>query len=183
MRVIYSRHKLSAHLIFRYLEDRALRKDKSGMWQCLLTASVLVFEEFLQEAAKRHNEDQNMENQLEYHAQFLLIQFNNNLREVRRVADIFLAKLIDAFPFLLWNGTVISTALQLMQSLIKNIEEDPDCKVAVLTMQGLPWQIHLQVRFLKFLIIKFEYLGFVGTSKSDRQRFFETLRANSLRGC
>lgn len=117
------------------------------MYQCILSASVLVFEEYLREAAKRNNEDQQIEHQLEYHAQFLLVQFNNNLREIRRVADIFLAKLIDAFPFLLWNGKIISTTLTLMQNLIKNIDEDPDCNISVLQIGKLPWQIHLQVFF------------------------------------
>lgn len=134
------------------------------MYQCLLTASVLVFEEFLREAAKRHNEEEPMEDQLEYHAQFLLVQFNNNLREIRRVADIFLAKLIDAFPFLLWNGKIISTTLMLMQNLIKNIDEDPDCNVSVLEVAKLPWKIHLQV-YSNLYLSFFIFSGFIRTAK------------------
>uniref|UniRef100_A0A915D0F7 1-phosphatidylinositol 4-kinase n=1 Tax=Ditylenchus dipsaci TaxID=166011 RepID=A0A915D0F7_9BILA len=144
MRVVHSSHRDAVHLFFSYLQDRAIRKDKSGMWQCLLTASTLVFEEFIREAKRRHNEDQEMESQLEYHAQYLLVQFNNQIREIRQVADKFLADLIDDFPFLLWSGRFISTALQLMQSLIENIDTDPDCKTSTLPVSNLPWQIHLQ---------------------------------------
>ena len=51
-----------------------------------------------------------------YHAEFLLLNFNNPLDQVRRVADIYLSKLIDKFPFLLWNGQIISFQLKLMVS-------------------------------------------------------------------
>lgn len=102
---------------------------------------------------RRHNSGQKIDTQLEYHAQFLLVQFNNNLREIRQIADICLAKLIDAFPFLLWSGKFITTALQLMQRFIKNIEEDPECKNAILVFSDLPWTIHLQVIFMYFLYL------------------------------
>ncbi|KAI1713438.1 phosphatidylinositol 3- and 4-kinase domain-containing protein [Ditylenchus destructor] len=144
MRITYSRDKESVHLIFKYLEDKSIRKDKSGMWQCLLTASTYVFKEFVIEAKRRQNESEDMESQLEYHAQFLLVQFNNQIPEIRRVADNFLSRLIDSFPFLLWNGKIISTALKLMQGLIRNIDDDRDCKHSNLTVDNLPWSIHLQ---------------------------------------
>ena len=87
-----------------------------------------------------------MRSELESLAQFLLIQFNNILREIRRVADVCLAKLIDSFPFLLWNGTVITTALQIMKTLIKNIEEDPACTQSTIEFPKLNLSIQLQVK-------------------------------------
>lgn len=122
------------------------------MYQCLLAASVLIFEAFIAEASRRHRDGYKIDAQLEYHAQYLLVQFNNNLREVRRIADICLARLIDAFPFLLWNGRFITTSLQLMQLLIKNIDEDCDCKTSVLKCNSLPWSIHLQVNLTILLL-------------------------------
>lgn len=55
-----------------------------------------------------------------------------------------LSKLTCAFPFLLWNGDVIFTALHLLQTLSKNIENDPECVESVLALQDLPWNITLQ---------------------------------------
>lgn len=113
----------------------------------MLNTFVVVFDDFLAEASRRHDNGQKIDTQLEHHSQFLLVQFNNNLREIRQVADICLTKLIDTFPFLLWNGKFITTALQLMQRFIKNIDEDPECKNSTLALPNLPWIIHLQVFF------------------------------------
>lgn len=90
-----------------------------------------------------------MRREFESLAQYLLIQFNNILREIRRVADVCLAKLIDAFPFLLWNGTVITTALQIMKNLIKNIEEDSACTQSTIEFSNLNLSIQLQVKIRK----------------------------------
>jgi len=78
-------------------------------------------------------------------SQYLLVQFNNILREIRRVADVCLAKLIDSFPFLLWSGTVLTTALQIMKSLIKNIEEDACCTQSTIEFPQVGLSIQLQV--------------------------------------
>lgn len=82
MRVVYSTRIDSVHYFFRYLEDRAIRKDKSGMWLCLLSAVSIIFDEYLKETRKLYADDGEIEPRLEYHAQFLLVQFNNNLKEV-----------------------------------------------------------------------------------------------------
>uniref|UniRef100_A0A914GZZ0 1-phosphatidylinositol 4-kinase n=1 Tax=Globodera rostochiensis TaxID=31243 RepID=A0A914GZZ0_GLORO len=145
MRVTYSRHSAAVQTVFEYLENRAIRKDKSGMWLCLLASSIVIFDEYLVEKTRRRSEADDVEaNELECCAQYLLVQFNNILREVRRVADVCLAKLIDAFPFLLWNGRVISTALQIMKTLLKNIDEDPLCTQSTVEFAELKWSIQLQ---------------------------------------
>jgi hypothetical protein len=91
------------------------------------------------------NNDENIRRELESLAQFLLIQFNNILREIRRVADVCLAKLIDSFPFLLWNGKIITTSLLIMKALIKNIDEDPNCTQSSIEFPDMDLSINLQV--------------------------------------
>jgi phosphatidylinositol 4-kinase len=115
------------------------------MWLCLLAATTIIFEEYLKETLRRQSEGQTVEGPLEYHAEFLLVQFSHNLREIRRCADNCLTQLVDTFPALLWNGRVISTALLLIQTLTRNLDEDPDCRMTSLTVPGLGWSIQLQV--------------------------------------
>ena len=55
-----------------------------------------------------------------------------------------LSKLTFTFPFLLWNGDVIFTALHMLQTLSKNLESDPECVESILTFKDLPWSIQLQ---------------------------------------
>lgn len=63
---------------------RSIRKDKDGIWTCLLAAARTIFNKYLKVASER-NLDSTHERQLELHAQFLLIMFNHNLKEVRIV--------------------------------------------------------------------------------------------------
>lgn len=88
--------------IFEYLSDIALQKDKMGMWHCVSAVGERVFEKFL-EAMVNKPKNQIREADLEQHAQFLLVNFNHNHKQIRRVADKFLAGLVDKFPHLLWN--------------------------------------------------------------------------------
>ncbi|EYC21934.1 hypothetical protein Y032_0018g3619 [Ancylostoma ceylanicum] len=143
MRVIHAEHKEALHEFFKYLEDKTIRKDKGGMWICLLSGATVVFEAYL-EAYKKNRTNDFSEPALEYHAQFLLVQFNHNLKEVRRCADACLSRLVDKFPYLLWNGRVLTTALRLLQALQLNLVQDPTCSESTFTMQGLPWTIQLQ---------------------------------------
>ncbi|KJH49030.1 hypothetical protein DICVIV_04809 [Dictyocaulus viviparus] len=118
MRVIHAEHKEALHEFFKYLEDKTIRKDKGGMWICLLAGASIIFEAYL-ESHKKNRKDDSSNPVLEYHAQFLLFQFNHNLREVRRCADACLSRLVDKFPHLLWNGRVLTTALRLLQDSIE----------------------------------------------------------------
>ncbi|VDL65076.1 unnamed protein product, partial [Nippostrongylus brasiliensis] len=47
MRVIHAEHKEAPHEFFKYLEDKTIRKDKGGMWMCLLAGASIVFEAYL----------------------------------------------------------------------------------------------------------------------------------------
>ncbi|KAK5965010.1 hypothetical protein GCK32_003992 [Trichostrongylus colubriformis] len=141
MRVIHAEYKEALHEFFKYLEDKTIRKDKGGMWMCLLAGASIVFEAYLENYKKNRTEESS---ELEYHVQFLLIQFNHNLKEVRRCADACLSRLVDKFPYLLWSGKVLTTALRLLQALQLNLVEDPSCSESTFTMKGLPWSIQLQ---------------------------------------
>ncbi|TKR67531.1 hypothetical protein L596_023672 [Steinernema carpocapsae] len=142
MRVVHSTHCDAVHVIFKYLEDRAVRKDKGALWPCLLSAAVVIFDEYLVECKKQTTST--IDKHLQYHAEFLLVQFNHNLKEVRRCVDTCLAKLISTFPHLLWNGTLVSAALRLLQALSENLKSDPNCSSPTLSLPGLPWHIQLQ---------------------------------------
>ncbi|KAK6013366.1 hypothetical protein OSTOST_21321, partial [Ostertagia ostertagi] len=58
--------------------------------------------------------------------------------------DACLSRLVDKFPYLLWSGRVLTTALRLLQALQLNLVQDPTCSESTFTMKGLPWSIQLQ---------------------------------------
>lgn len=100
--------------MFEYLCDPLIDKDKSGMWQCMQSVGGRVFAIFLDVMTAKAKDGQR-EAQLERHAQYLLVQFNHVHRKIRRVADRYLAELVDRFPHLLWNQRVLCTMLDILQ--------------------------------------------------------------------
>lgn len=113
----------------------------------MLVAAPVIFNNYIAAVTKRcPSPDAKTIDALCFNAEYLLLQFNSHQREIRRCADNCLTKLIDAFPFLLWNGRVISSALSLIKALAKNIEEDVDCRIQTLVVPKLPWNIQLQVK-------------------------------------
>ncbi|KAI6240099.1 1-phosphatidylinositol 4-kinase [Aphelenchoides fujianensis] len=144
MRATYSLNPDAPQQIFAYLEDRAVRKDKSGIWQCLLAVAPIVIGDYISAVSKRSSSDPASIDAVRVNAEYLLVQFNHHVREIRRCADNCLTKLIDAFPFLLWNGRLITSLLNVIQVLSKNLEEDPECRAQTLSIPGLPWSIQLQ---------------------------------------
>ncbi|XP_030847458.1 phosphatidylinositol 4-kinase alpha isoform X1 [Strongylocentrotus purpuratus] len=109
--------------VFSYLEDKAIIKDKAGMWQCLLASFDKVFDMFLDIKAKMPRTEER-EKELVHHAQFLLVKFNHVLKQIRKVADKYLSRLVDRFPQLLWNGDVLWSMLDLLQLLSKAAAEE-----------------------------------------------------------
>ncbi|XP_071790519.1 phosphatidylinositol 4-kinase alpha-like [Asterias amurensis] len=109
--------------MFDYLEDKAIQKDKAGMWQCHLVVSDQAFGIFLDIMSNRPRTP-GREADLVKHAQFLLVKFNHVLKQIRKVADKYLSKLVDRFPHLLWNGSVLWTMLDILQLLSRSVTVD-----------------------------------------------------------
>ncbi|PIK42319.1 putative phosphatidylinositol 4-kinase alpha, partial [Apostichopus japonicus] len=109
--------------VFDYLENKAIQKDKLNLWQCVMAITEQVLNVFLEiMAAKPQSAER--EKTLARHAQFLIIRFNHIQKQIRKVADSFLTKLVEKFPQLLWNRDVICTMLDLLQLLSKTLEAD-----------------------------------------------------------
>ncbi|XP_031784727.1 phosphatidylinositol 4-kinase alpha isoform X2 [Nasonia vitripennis] len=128
--------------IMEYLSDTELQKDKNGMWQCICSVGDSVFAKF-KDVMQRKPRNEQRERELESHAQFLLVNFNNVHKQIRRVADKYLSALVDAFPHLLWNCRVLWCMLDILQLLSLSLQLDPNEETPVLKVPDTPYSIQL----------------------------------------
>nr|XP_034827599.1 phosphatidylinositol 4-kinase alpha isoform X3 [Maniola hyperantus] len=142
LRVCNSPEPSLQHII-EYLSDTALQKDKSGMWQCVASVGDKVFQKFLDVMSEKLK-DECRERELEGHAQFLLVNFNHIHKQIRRVADKWLAGLVDRFPHLLWNCRVLWSMLDILQVLSFSLELDANQETPLLKVPGTDFTLQLQ---------------------------------------
>ncbi|XP_046385278.1 phosphatidylinositol 4-kinase alpha isoform X2 [Ischnura elegans] len=128
--------------IFEYLSDTAIQKEKGGMWQCISCAGEKVFSKFLTVMSNKPK-DERRERELEAHAQYLLVNFNHIYKNTRRVADKYLAGLIDRFPHLLWNCRVLWSMLDILQVLSFSLQLDPNQENPTLEVPGTAYSLQL----------------------------------------
>uniref|UniRef100_A0A8C5TPH9 Phosphatidylinositol 4-kinase alpha n=1 Tax=Malurus cyaneus samueli TaxID=2593467 RepID=A0A8C5TPH9_9PASS len=126
-------------VMFCYFEDKAIQKDKSGKIYLCRCSFSLRYEEILSRPPKtKENEEE-----LERHAQFLLVNFNHIHKRIRRVADKYLSGLVDKFPHLLWSGTVLKTMLDILQtlslSLSASIVKDFAARCGMILQEAMKW--------------------------------------------
>lgn len=129
--------------IIEYLSDTALQKDKSGMWLCVASVGDKVFQKFL-DVMSQKVKDESRERELESHAQFLLVNFNHIHKQIRRVADKWLAGLVEKFPHLLWNCRVLWSMLDILQVLGFSLELDANQETPLLKVPGTDFYLQLQ---------------------------------------
>ncbi|XP_023247195.1 phosphatidylinositol 4-kinase alpha isoform X2 [Copidosoma floridanum] len=128
--------------IMEYLSDAEIQKDKNGMWQCICSVGDSVFAKF-KDVMQRKPKNEQRERELESHAMFLLVNFNNVHKQIRRVADKYLSALVDAFPHLLWNCRVLWYMLDILQALSFSLDLDPNEETPVIKVAGMPFGIQL----------------------------------------
>ncbi|XP_060554504.1 phosphatidylinositol 4-kinase alpha-like isoform X3 [Ruditapes philippinarum] len=143
LRVTNSDDPKAFHGLFRYLEDNVIHKDKAGMWFCIQAVADKTFDKFLDVTSEKERTDRR-EQELEMHAQFLLVKFNHVHSRIRRVGDRYFAALIDKFPHLLWSGNVLRTILDLLQLLSKSLEMDPHQHAPEFTVPGTDYILQVK---------------------------------------
>lgn len=113
------------HIIFQYLEDPRIQKDKDGIWQCISAILDNVFVQFLKVMSGRAK-NKARDTELEEYSILLLVKFNHRQKQIRRAADRYLSGLVDQFPHVLWSNRVLSTMLDILEILGNSLEMNPN---------------------------------------------------------
>lgn len=118
-----STQDFSFQVMLQYLEDPTIQRDKDGIRQCIFCIADKIFRNYLDVLSKRPmNKERDVE--LEELAILLLVKFNHPQKQIRRVADKYLSRLVDRFPHMLWSGRVLVTMLDILKVLGKSMQFD-----------------------------------------------------------
>ena len=128
-------------VIFQYLEDSTIEKDKDGMWICMAHVANKVFKVLLQ-VMENKPKNKARDEELEDYAIFLLIKFNHRDKKIRRVADKYLSNLVDKFPHLLWSYKVLTTMLEILNVLGKSLKLDINEENFEMNIRNVPFTLH-----------------------------------------
>ncbi|XP_078486851.1 phosphatidylinositol 4-kinase alpha [Ciona intestinalis] len=142
LRVLHS-VEYSPHVLFTYLEDQTIQKDKSQMWKCVKSVADCVFAVFLDIIASKVKTS-STETLLVEQAQFLLIKFNSAQNRIRQVADSYLSRLVDRFPHVLWNRRFLFTMLDLLHQLSSTLVPHRFSEIPPILINGTHHHLHLQ---------------------------------------
>jgi len=128
---LQSSRKCTFHVLFDYLEDKSVQKDRTGMYDCICAIVEKLFKEFLLIMAEQPKSAAR-ETDLENHAEILLTHFNNPNKAIQRLADKFLAGLVDKFPHILWSRKVLYSMLDMLDVLASHLHLDANIESPVI---------------------------------------------------
>lgn len=109
--------------IFQYLEDTTIQKDKTGIWFCIFCMakkSFLIYLDVIGNQPKTTTRD----NELDSMVQFILVKFNHIYKKLRPLADYLLEKIMDKFPYLLWNEKTLRCMMDIIDLLATSLQMD-----------------------------------------------------------
>jgi len=127
---LQSSRKCTFHVLFDYLEDKSVQKDRTGMYDCICAIVEKLFKEFLLIMAEQPKSAAR-ETDLENHAEILLTHFNNPNKAIQRLSDKFLAGLVDKFPHILWSRKVLYSMLDMLDVLASHLHLDANVESPV----------------------------------------------------
>lgn len=82
--------------------------------------SFLIYLEVLGNQPKTAARD----NELDSMVQFLLVKFNHIYKKLRPLADYLLEKIMDKFPYLLWNEKTLRCMMDIIDLLAVSLQMD-----------------------------------------------------------
>ena len=101
------------------------------MYDCICAIVEKLFKEFLLIMAEQPKSAAR-ETDLENHAEILLTHFNNPNKAIQRLADKFLALLVDKFPHILWSRKVLYSMLDMLDVLASHLHLDANIESPVI---------------------------------------------------
>ena len=129
-------------VLFDYMTDSTIIKDKADMWKCIAALSEKAFKFYLDTKSVKPKTEE-LEKELEVDAQFLLVKFNHIYNRIRRIADQYLLSLVERFPHVIWSSRVLKTLLDIEQLLSKAADMSPHGKAPVFEVPNTKYKLKI----------------------------------------